>query len=588
MRAERDPLDELLASVLDGAPMDWDGAVRFAPPADRARVEVLRELARIAEFSRRQQRVPGDGGTRRDLDQARRAPERWGHLLLLERLGSGARSEVHRAWDPALQREVALKLMRPDAILGDAEAADAVLLDEGRALARLHHPNVVTVHGIDRHDGRVGLWMELVRGATLEQEVLSGGPRSAEDVARLGIELGSALAAVHGAGSLHRDIKPANLVRDPHGRPVLTDFGLGLHWSDAAASAPTPSGTPMYMAPELFDGAAPSVRSDLYALGLTLWFALAGRHPFAAGTLAELRAAAARGPAPSLHELRPRLPRGLVEILGRAIAPDPERRFASASELAKALRAWHAEARRPRPEWSRARGLGAAAGIAAIVLAAGLALRTERRLVTPAKDAPPVPAAPAAGTYAVEAWFVRRADGTARPLASGDRVAPGDRLSLDVRASVPTWVYVLNEDDRGERYVLFPQPLYDLQNPVPAESACVLPGPIGGRENAWTVTSAGGHERFLVVVSPEPVPEIEAELARLPAPSPGRPIRYASVDRTTVERLRGTGGLAQLPAEAAPAPARGSAFDRFRALAGRETGVRGVWVRQVVLENPAR
>jgi hypothetical protein len=113
-----------------------------------------------------------------------------------------------------------------------------------------------------------------------------------------------------------------------------------------------------------------------------------------------------------------------------------------------------------------------------------------------------------------------------------------------------------------------------------------LPGALAGREHAWTVTSAGGREYLLVVASPNPVPEIEADLGRLPPAQPGRPIEYAPVGAAAVERLRGVGGMAELPRPASGATPRSRAFDGFRALAGREAGVEGVWVRQVVLENP--
>jgi hypothetical protein len=204
----------------------------------------------------------------------------------------------------------------------------------------------------------------------------------------------------------------------------------------------------------------------------------------------------------------------------------------------------------------------------------------------PAAIAPP---AAAASSYAVEATLLRRSGVASAPLVSGDRVKPGDRLSLEVRASVPVWAYVLDEDERGARYLLFPEARFDVQNPIAPDSAVVLPGTVGGRENAWSVTSAGGREHFLVVVSPEPIAEIEADLGRLPAAAPGRPIEYAPVGEAAIVRLRGVGGLTELPqakkGAAAPAP---SGFDRFRALSGRESDVHGVWVRQIVLENPGR
>jgi hypothetical protein len=217
--------------------------------------------------------------------------------------------------------------------------------------------------------------------------------------------------------------------------------------------------------------------------------------------------------------------------------------------------------------------LPAAAALAAVVLLALWLIQGEEAI-----------APPALATYDVSASFLRRDLSQSVELAQGDAVRPGDHLSLRVSATQPSWVYVLNEDERGERYLLFPQPLYDLRNPLPAETDHLLPGPSAGAENVWTVTSAGGREHFLVVVSPEPVAELEAELAKLPAPQRGAAIEYAPIAGTTIERLRGVGGLSALPTAPANA-AHSQLFDHFRALTGRERQVSGVWVRHFLLQN---
>lgn len=563
-RPDHEPDADLLASISDGAPADWGAAARSADAARRLRVESLQTLARIADFNR---------GLQRGVEPAGTAAERWGDMLLLERLGAGARAEVFRAWDPSLQREVALKLI-------PAGDGDASLIEEGRALARIRHPNVVTVYGVERRGTHVGMWMELIRGATLEQQVRAQDALDPQAARRLGTDLAAALAAVHAAGMLHRDVKPANVVRDSDGRFVLTDFGLGRrdHAADPGAG---PSGTPMYMAPELLAGAPASERSDVYALGLVIWFALAGRHPFEAGTLAQLADAVGRGPDTPLRTLRPEAPAPLVEAIEQAIAPDPAQRPVGAAAFGATLAALSLD--------GPAAALRARAGIAATLLVVALAVFTA--WIATRRDAPApiaVPAPAALPAYSVEAAFLRRDDDAATRLASGDRVQPGDRLSLELRVTRPAWVYVLNEDEQGERYLLFPQPRFDARNPLAADSAYVLPGTADGREAAWRVTSAGGREHFLVVVSPEPVPEIEAELERLPAPEPGRGVTYARVGEGAVARLRGVGGVVDLPEAAAPPPASSRVFERFRALGGRESDVRGVWVRQIVLENPER
>ncbi|MFN8177511.1 MAG: serine/threonine-protein kinase [bacterium] len=590
MSLDRDAIDAFLKSVYDGTPVDWEAAVRDSDPVERPRVEGLRDVARVAAFHRTQMRESRVGSTVADRADG---PERWGDLMLLERIGSGARGDVYRAWDPKLLREVALKLIREEG--GAAQGAEeSPLLREGRAAARVRHPHVVAVHGIDSRDGRVGLWMELVRGTTLEQEVQSRrGALDPAEVTRVGLEIASALGAVHAAGILHRDVKPANVVRDEEGRYVLADFGLGARWDDESLRGARPSGTPMYMAPELLAGGAPSVRTDLYALGLLLWFALAGRQPFEVDSLGELRRVAAGGPTPSLKTLRRDADPRLVAVIERAISPAPEARFASATEMVEALRAVGASGR---GRVSGSRRMLAVAGVAAVAVAAVFAIWRDRAgspATRPASASAPAvaasaPAAPASDLYSVDASLLLRGNGSATRLLSGDRVGPGDRLSLELKTTRRAWAYVLNQDERGESYLLFPQPAFDLKNPLPADTTWTLPGPISGHENAWTVTSRGGREHFLIVVSPEPVPELEADLGKIPAPTPGRAVQYASVSSQSVERLRGAGGLAELPAAAPAGPAHWQAFDRFRGLAGREDGVRGIWVRHVVLENPAR
>jgi serine/threonine protein kinase len=590
---ERDDLDALAGSVSDNAPVDWDGAESGAgSPAEHASIRAMREVARIAEFNRELQRsAEAEAREPNAAGGAAGEPQRWGDLLLLEPTGSGTSGEVWRAWEPRLQREVALKLLSrraPDPAAPDADSR--ALLEEARALARVRHPNVVTVFGAGENEGRPGLWMEFLRGETLEKSIERRGALPPAEVARIGRDLASALAAVHAAGLVHRDLKPANVVLEPDGRVVLTDFGLGQRRFLPDPERVRIPGTPMFMSPERLDGQAATPRSDLYALGATLWSALAGKHPFTARTLAELQAETKSGPAATLRSARPDAPATLVQAIERAMSPDPQRRFASAEQMAAALDPLAAGAARPAKGSLRPSTLA----LAAALLAASALVALTPRFLSRHSSAPPSPApgAPSSTTsgeaapYDVEATLVSRTNGAYRRLAPGDRVAPGDRLSLEFRSTRPAWVYVMNEDERGESYLLFPQPLFDRSNPVRPDSLVVLPGTIGGRENAWTVTSRGGREHFLVVASPRPVPEIEAELARLPAAKPGRPIEYAAIAPPTLERLRGVGGVSALPPDM-PAK-RSGAFERFEELAGRETGVRGVWVRQLTLENPLR
>lgn len=554
--------EDLLTSLSDDTPADW------AATHGGEDVAALCELARIAEFHRSRQR-----------EVRTEAPAEWGTLLLLERLGAGSRGEVWRAWDRALRREVALKLVRTGAL--GAAVAEPALLEEARAAARVSHPHVVVVHGVARHGDHAGLWMEYVRGTSLAAHVREAGPLPAGTAVGLAADIAGALAALHDAGVLHRDVKPANLLEGTDGRWVLADFGLGVSRDRRDLPASPSAGTPMYLAPELFRGEPHSAASDQYALALTLWFALSGSDAFPAVTIGE-RAKVAEGPVPSLVDRCPGIDARLAAIVTRALAVDPGARYPGTKAFEQALRRWLATSETAPPARARrAKAWLALAVIPAVVLAAALVLRHEPRDRPPATTAPLAPEA-----YEVSGQFVRRSTQAREALSDGMRVRPGDRLTFELEVSRTAWAYVLNEDERGERWLLFPQPRFDTRNPLPAGSTVTLPGTVAGAENAWIVTSRGVREHFLVVVSPEPVAELEAELGRLPAPSSQRPVSYARVGEVAIERLRGVGGVAALTVNERRAPAAAGAFDRFRSLAGRETGVRGVWVRQFTLANP--
>jgi serine/threonine protein kinase len=573
--AEQRDLDDLAESVASRERVDWDRAEVLAETLEtRAELRALRDVERLAEFHHTLQRdaapAPAEG------------LGRWGDLLLLERVATGGGSEVYRAWDPALQREVALKLL---IARDDAPPGDEAWLEEARTLAKIRDPHVVTVLGAARHGGRAGLWMEFLRGPTLEQEIARRGGLPPNEVARLGAQIGHALAAAHGAGVIHRDVKPANLVIESGGRAVLSDFGLGQRRAGQRDARPY-SGTPLFMSPQRLAGAAAKSSDDLYALGVALRWAITGSPPFEAGNLEALRAAVARGPARPLRDQRPETPAALAVAIERAMSADPAARFADARELAAAFETLAPEAGGASPAARGARAPWPVFALVslAVVITAWLVVSRSPRPPKPA----PGPAAPVqAAAYDVSASFLKRGAHGSRHLESGDRVSPGDRISLEFRSTRPVWVYVINADERGESYLLFPQPLFDRKNPLPAESTLVLPGTRGGHENAWTVTSRGGREHLLVVANPAPVPELESEVTRLAAPVPNATVHEARIGTSTMERLRGMGGLSEV-SEAGPATDPSGLLEHIRALAGREQGVHGTWVRQVVLENPLR
>jgi TolB-like protein/Tfp pilus assembly protein PilF len=219
------------------------------------------------------------------------------------------------------------------------------VLEEGRLLARVRHPNVIAVYGADVRDGRVGLWMEFVEGETLEGRLHREGPLSAREALLVGIELCGALAAVHQAGVVHRDVKAQNVMREAGGRLVLMDFGAGEESTPRGGAFPSFAGTPLYLAPEMFFGEAATPQSDIYSVGVLLHHLVTGGYPMAAQSLEELRAAHRAGRRTLLRDARPDLPGAFVDAVERALTPSPNARFLTVGEMAGALE----DALRPAP-----------------------------------------------------------------------------------------------------------------------------------------------------------------------------------------------------------------------------------------------
>jgi serine/threonine protein kinase/tetratricopeptide (TPR) repeat protein len=309
-------VDDLANAILDGTSIDWAAAESSAEGAARSLVEQLRVLAAVAELHRGS---PPIGSTL----------SHWGHLRLLERIGRGAFGEVYRAWDTRLDREVALKLLPAGRGSGDREPSS--IIHEGRLLARVRHPNVVTIYGAEQIGDQIGLWMEFVRGHTLEQILEQRTVLNAAEAVDIGLELCRAVSAVHSAGLLHRDIKAHNVMRAEDGRIVLMDFGAGRD-SDEEASSDL-AGTPLYLAPEVLSGQQAAGRSDVYSLGVLLYHLVTGSYPVRARTVREIRDMHARGERTSVQAARRDVPSKLARVIERAIHLQAERRYQSADAL---------------------------------------------------------------------------------------------------------------------------------------------------------------------------------------------------------------------------------------------------------------
>jgi serine/threonine-protein kinase len=352
---------DLAGAVLDGAPIDWADAESSVDEASRPALAELRVVAALSDVHRQwplhddRTIVPAPGDQDGALTQ-------WGHLRALERIGRGVFGEVYRAWDTRLDREVALKLI--DALPAAADAPSPII-QEGRLLARVRHPNVVTIYGAEHIGVRIGLWMEYVRGRTLKQIVDGGRMFTGPEAVQIGIDLCQAVAAVHSAGVLHRDIKAQNVMLADDGRAVLMDFGTGRELADNGADV---AGTPLYLAPEVLAGGDATVESDVYSLGVLLYYLVTGSYPVRAETVNDLRQA---------HERHERIPirtarkgsdlsPALARIIERAIDPRPDRRYGSADALAADLAGLQ-----PRPALARPPYAIAAAAVLLLVATLG-------------------------------------------------------------------------------------------------------------------------------------------------------------------------------------------------------------------------
>jgi tetratricopeptide (TPR) repeat protein len=289
-------------------------------------------------------------------------PARVGRFVVLETLGAGGMGVVHAAYDPRLDRKIALKLVKPE-VAAAGTNGEARLLREAQAMARLSHPNVVQIHEVGAWEGRVFIAMELVAGRSLATW-LEVQPRGWREVVHMFAEAGRGLAAAHAAGMVHRDFKPENVLVGDDGRVRVTDFGLargGVSESGAGETWREPgdplaaivegmsvgtaafAGTPRFMSPEQFLGEPATAASDQFSFCVALYVALHGVHPFVGedrATLAKAVIAGERREPP-----RMRVPRKIHKAVVKGLARAPGARFAGMGELLRAIE--------PRAGWQR-------------------------------------------------------------------------------------------------------------------------------------------------------------------------------------------------------------------------------------------
>jgi len=265
-----------------------------------------------------------------------------GRYQIIEPLGTGGMATVYKAYQPSLEREVALKVLR--AGFADDPEFFQRFQREARSIAKLRHPHIVQVFDFEPLEGRYVLAMEFLEGGTLKDRMAT---RAAEgkrlppaEVARIIGEVADALTHGHELGIVHRDMKPSNVMLSRRDRAVVTDFGIAkIIGGEGQTQTGVGIGTPEYMAPEQGTGAKIDHRADIYSLGVMAYEMLTGRVPFIADTPLAVVLAHVRDPLPLPSSIDPSVRSETERVLMKALAKDPGDRYASATEFADALKA---------------------------------------------------------------------------------------------------------------------------------------------------------------------------------------------------------------------------------------------------------
>src|SRR3954463_16358066 len=273
-----------------------------------------------------------------------------GHYTIVEALGKGGMGEGFVAEDARLHRRVALKVLPQ--ILASGPGARERFEREAQAVAALNHPNIVTIHSVEEHGGRLFLTMELVDGRPLSDTIPKGG-MPLDRLLRIGIEVADAMSAAQQRGITHRDVKPANIMLTASGRVKVLDFGLAKI-RDAEVAGATDDltrmssrsdltgegkiiGTVAYMSPEQAEGKPVDPRTDIFSPGVVLHEMATGERPFKGDTNVSIISAILKDTPAPITDSNPNLPADLARIIRRCLAKDPDRRYQTAADLRNEL-----------------------------------------------------------------------------------------------------------------------------------------------------------------------------------------------------------------------------------------------------------
>ena len=322
-----------------------------------------------------------------------------GRYRLVELLGQGGMATIYRARDAQLDRDVAVKLLRPE--FGRDPDFLARFRDEAKAAASLSHPNIVAVFDFGEEQSDPYIVMELIDGQDLSSILRENGPLPPRQAARVSAEVAKALQAAHVRGIVHRDVKPSNILVGRDGRVKVADFGIARALDDAQVTLPgVTMGSVHYFSPEQARGEPATQASDIYSLGIVLYESLTGQRPFSGDGAAAVALARLTTTPPLPSAIRSGVPAPLDQVVQRAMALDPAARYASAASMASALEGWLADPATP----GTAAVAGAAAAVGAVGAAATVASAQARPNAVPyppdayARSAPPAAPVTTTGT----------------------------------------------------------------------------------------------------------------------------------------------------------------------------------------------
>jgi serine/threonine protein kinase len=466
-----------------------------------------------------------------------------GRYRVLERLGMGGMATVFKAFDPMMDRYVAIKIPRED--LTRDPTFRARFTQEARLDARLEHPHILPVHDFGDDAGRFYLVMRFVDGSTL-RELIARRSVSLEDAVRLVAEVAEALAYAHRSGVIHRDVKPANVLVDKDGAALLTDFGIAklmegtLHLTGTSEAL----GTPFYMSPEQIRGRTIDNRTDIYSLGVVLYEALTGRCPFVADTPLAVALMHISDPLPLPREIKPDLPEALELVVLKALAKDPAHRYQTADIFAAALRAVPVELMKPAAVERTLSAPIASAPVPPVAPTPSVEAPEPPILVSPVSPRTPIPAEPPAPVPAAAA---------AQPLAAGESPSSADApapltwvepIPVVATPSPPAPVVVAPPADTPPSAATFATASIDLRSIAssPDVEAPVTPVSTGPASSASTFGAAASVATPTLdtpatrapleapVVAPAPTVVPSAETPATPAPSDQAPAEAIAIE----------------------------------------------------------